>query len=126
MARIMIAEDSDEIRRLLKDLLEFGNHEVVAEAVNGIDAVKKFNDVKPDVLLLDIAMPKKDGLDTLKEMMAVNPNAKIVMITASDDLKTITKCIEHGALAYLVKPFDSDQVLASIAMALDEQTEITN
>ena len=126
MARIMVAEDSDEIRLLLKDLLKLGNHEVVAEAVNGFDAVKKFNDVKPNVLLLDIAMPKKDGLDTLKEIMSVNPNAKIVMITASDDLKTITKCIENGALAYLVKPFDSDQVLASIAMALDEQTEITN
>ena len=126
MARIMVAEDSDSIRLLLKDFLKLGNHEVVAEVVNGMDAIKKFNDVKPDVLLLDIAMPKKDGLDALKEIMAVNPNAKIVMITASDDLKTITKCIDHGALAYLVKPFDSDQMLASIAMALDEQTEITN
>jgi len=126
MARIMVAEDADSIRLLLKDLLKLGNHEVVAEAVNGMDAIKKFNDVKPDVLLLDIAMPKKDGLDTLKEIKAVNPNAKIVMITVSDDLETITKCIELGALAYLVKPFDSDQVLASIAMALDEQKEITN
>jgi len=126
MARIMIAEDSDEIRLLLKDLLKIGNHEVVAEAVNGIDAVKKFNDTKPDVLLLDIAMPKKDGLDAIKEIIADNPNAKIVMITASDNLKTITQCTEQGAVAYLVKPFDSDQVLTSIAMALDEHTEITN
>jgi two-component system chemotaxis response regulator CheY len=126
MARIMVAEDSDSIRLLLKDLLKLGNHEVVAEAVNGMDAMKKFNDVKPDVLLLDIAMPKKDGLETIKEIMAVNPNAKIVMITASDNLETITQCTEQGALAYLVKPFDSDQVLTSIAMALDEHTEITN
>ena len=126
MARIMIAEDADEIRLLLKDLLKFGNHEVVAEAVNGIDAVKKFNDTKPDVLLLDIAMPKKDGLDTIKEIIANNPNAKIVMITASDNLDTISQCTEQGALAYLVKPFDSNQVLTSIAMALDEQPEITN
>ena len=122
----MIAEDSDEIRLLLKDLLRFGNHEVVAEAVNGNDAVKQFSVTKPDVLLLDIAMPKKDGLDALKEIMAANPNAKIVMITASDNLKTITQCTEEGAVAYLVKPFDSDQVLTSIAMALDEHTEITN
>ena len=126
MARIMIAEDSDEIRLLLKDLLEIGNHEVVAEAVDGIDAIKKFNDIKPDVLLLDIAMPKKDGLDALKDIMAVNPNAKIVMLTAIDNLNTITQCTEQGALAYLVKPFGSDQVLTSIAMALDEHSEITN
>ena len=122
----MVAEDSGEIRLLLKDLLKFGNHEVVAEAADGIDAVKKFNDVKPDVLLLDIAMPKKDGLDTLKEIIAVNPNAKIVMITASDNLDTITQCTEEGALAYLIKPFDTEQVTTAIAMALDEQAEITN
>ncbi|MEX2348214.1 MAG: response regulator, partial [Nitrosopumilaceae archaeon] len=94
MANIMVAEDSDEIRLLLKDLLKIGNHEVVAEAVNGEEAVKKFNEIKPDVLLLDIAMPKKDGLDTLKEIIATNPNAKIVMITASDNLDTITQCTE--------------------------------
>ena len=126
MARIMVAEDSDEIRLLLKDLLKLGNHELVAEAADGNDAVKKFNTIKPDVLLLDIAMPKKDGLDTLKEIIAANPNAKIVMITVTDNLKTISQCTKEGAIAYLVKPFDSDQVLTSIAMALDEHTEITN
>ncbi|MEX0911608.1 MAG: response regulator [Nitrosopumilaceae archaeon] len=126
MANIMVAEDSDEIRLLLKDLLKIGNHEVVAEAVNGEEAVKKFNEIKPDVLLLDIAMPKKDGLDTLKEIIATNPNAKIVMITASDNLDTITQCTEEGALAYLIKPFDTEQVTTAIAMVLDEQAEITN
>ena len=122
----MVAEDSDEIRLLLKDLLKIGNHKVVAEAVNGEEAVKKFNEIKPDVLLLDIAMPKKDGLDTLKEIIATNPNAKIVMITASDNLDTITQCTENGALAYLIKPFDTEQVTTAIAMALDEKAEITN
>lgn len=122
----MIAEDSAEIRLLLKDLLKFGNHKVVAEAINGNEAVKKFNETKPDVLLLDIAMPKKDGLDTLKEIIATNPNAKIVMITACDTLDTITHCTEEGALAYLIKPFDSEQVTTAIAMALDEKAEITN
>jgi len=126
MARIMIAEDSDEIRLLLKDLLKFGNHDVVAEAINRNEAITKFNETKPDVLLLDIAMPKKDGLDTLKEVIATNPNAKIVMITASDNLDTIAQCTEKGALAYLIKPFDSEQVTTAIAMALDEKAEITN
>lgn len=126
MARIMIAEDSDEIRLLLKDLIKFGNHEVVAEAINGNEAVTMFSETKPDVLLLDIAMPKKDGLDALKEIIAANPNAKIVMITASDTLNTITRCTEEGALAYLIKPFDSEQVTTAIAMALDEKAKITS
>ena len=122
----MVAEDSDEIRLLLKDLLKIGNHKIVAEAVNGEDAVKKFNEIKPDILLLDIAMPKKDGLEALKEIIATNPNAKIVMITASDSLDTITQCTEAGALAYLIKPFDVEQVTTAVAMALDEEAEITN
>ena len=120
MARIMIAEDSDEIRLVLKDLLKIGNHEVVAEADNGNDAVKKFNAIKPDVLLLDIAMPKKDGLDTLKEIIAANPNAKIVMITATDNLKTMQECLSAGASAYILKPFDFDEVLKIIANVLDK------
>ena len=122
MANIMVAEDSDEIRLLLKDLLKIANHKVVAEAVNGEEAVKKFNEIKPDVLLLDIAMPKKDGLDTLKEIIATNPNAKIVMITASDNLKTMQDCLKAGALAYVLKPFDFDQVLKIISKSLDQHS----
>ena len=66
MARIMVADDSDAIRMVLKDVIEIGHHELVAEAVNGIEAVEKFNATKPDLLLLDLAMPKKDGLDAIK------------------------------------------------------------
>ncbi|MEX1996495.1 MAG: response regulator, partial [Nitrosopumilaceae archaeon] len=82
----MIADDSDAIRMVLKDVLEIGHHELVAEASNGIESVEKFNKTKPDLLLLDLAMPKLDGLDVVKQIIATNPNAKIVMITASDNL----------------------------------------
>ena len=114
----MISDDSDAIRMVLKDALEIGHHEVVAEAINGIEAVKRFNEVKPDVLLLDIAMPKKDGADALKEIIKINPSAKVIMITASDNLKTINECISFGALAYILKPFDFEDVLKAIDKAL--------
>ena len=116
----MIADDSDAIRMVLKDVLEIEHHELVAQATNGIEAVVNFNATKPDLLLLDLAMPKKDGLDALKEIMAANPNAKIVMITASDNLKTMQECLAAGALAYILKPFDFDEVLKIIAKALDK------
>jgi len=71
MARIMIADDSDAIRMVLKDILDIGHHELVAEVANGLDAVEKFNESKPDLLLLDMAMPKKDGVYALKEILNV-------------------------------------------------------
>ena len=122
MARVMIADDSDAIRMVLKDILEIGHHEMVAEASNGIEAVEKFNETKPDLLLLDLAMPKQDGLDTVKQIIATNPNAKIVMVTASDNLKTMQECLKAGALAYVLKPFDFDQVLKIISKSLDQHS----
>ncbi len=120
MARVLIADDSDAIRMVLKDVLQIGRHEVVGEATNGIETVKMFKSSKPDVVLLDIAMPKKDGLAALKEIIANDPKAKVIMITASDNLKTINDCIVEGALAYILKPFDFEEVLRSINMALEE------
>ncbi len=119
MARIMVTDDSDAIRMVLKDILEIGHHELVAEATNGMEAVEKFSKTKPDLLLLDLAMPKKDGMSALKEILARNPSAKIIMITASDNLSTMTECINAGALAYLLKPFNFEDVLKTISKTLD-------
>ncbi len=115
----MVTDDSDAIRMVLKDILEIGHHELVAEATNGMEAVEKFNKTKPDLLLLDLAMPKKDGMSALKEILARNPSAKIIMITASDNLSTMTECINAGALAYLLKPFNFEDVLKTISKTLD-------
>jgi two-component system, chemotaxis family, chemotaxis protein CheY len=119
MARVMIAEDSDATRLVLKDALKIGHHEVVAEAINGIEALEKFNKTNPDILLLDVAMPKKDGMSALKEIMSSNPDARIIMITADEKLSTIHKSVEVGAQAYLIKPFNYEDVLTAIAMALN-------
>jgi len=115
----MVTDDSDAIRMVLKDILEIGHHELVAEAVNGIEAVEKFNATKPDLMLLDMAMPKKDGLSALKEILTTNPSAKIIMITASDNIKTMTDCIKAGALAYVLKPFNFEDVLKTITNILN-------
>lgn len=115
MARVMVADDSDAIRLVLQDILSIGNHEIVAEAVNGEEAVEKFSEVHPDVLLLDLAMPKKDGLTVLKEIMAKHPTAKVILITASDNQNVINECLNVGATAFISKPFDFDHVLKLIS-----------
>ena len=114
MARIMIADDSDAIRLVLKDILSIGEHDIVVEATDGAEAVDFYKEHSPDVLLLDLAMPKKDGFTVVKEVMAMDPNAKIVLITASDDQKVINQCLENGATSYISKPFDFNSVLKAI------------
>ena len=72
----MIADDSDAIRLVLQDILSIGGHEVVAEAQNGAETLEKYSQTNPDVLLLDLAMPKKDGLTVIKELMLHIPTQK--------------------------------------------------
>ena len=110
----MIADDSDAIRLVLKDILSIGEHEVVVEATDGAEAVDFYQQHKPEILLLDLAMPKKDGLQVVKEVIAFDSNAKIVLITASDDQKVINDCLKNGATSYISKPFDFNSVLKAI------------
>lgn len=114
MVRVMIADDSDAIRLVLRDILDIGGHEVVAEAKNGADVAEIFSQTNPDVLLLDLAMPKKDGLTVIKEVIGNHPGAKIILITASDNQNIINECLRHGAKSIISKPFDFDHVLKLI------------
>ena len=117
MVKILIADDSDAIRLVLSDILAIGEHQVVGEAKDGADAVEKYSQIKPDLVLLDLAMPKKDGLTVVKEIIENDSNAKIILITASDNQKVIHDCLNAGAVAYISKPFDFDNVLQIISNA---------
>ena len=125
MARVLIVDDSDVIRMLLKDLLRITNHEVVGEATNGTEAVRRFIETQPDVVLLDIAMPKKDGISALQEIIAVNPKAKVIMLTANDNVQTVMRCSELGATAYVEKPFDLVKLQAAIAVAFEQYPPVS-
>lgn len=118
MANIMIADDSDAIRLVIKDILSIGNHVVVCEAKDGSESTDLFFKCNPDLLLLDLAMPKKDGLTVSCEILARDPNAKIILITASDDQKTIQKCLNSGVSTYISKPFNFNDVLKVISDTL--------
>lgn len=111
----MIADDSNAIRLVLKDILLIGDHTVMGEAKDGEEAVELFLQINPDLLLLDLAMPKKDGLTVVQEIIAQNPTAKIILITASDDQKIIQQCLDSGAISFISKPFDFNNVLTAIS-----------
>ncbi len=110
MARVMIAEDTDMIRRLFEDILSIAEHELVYQAKDGAEAVEKYASIKPDLLLMDLAMPKKDGLTALKEIKKTHPDAKIIMLSAIGSFMA-SECLEAGAIAFFPKPFDFEKVL---------------
>lgn len=119
MARVMVAEDSNAIRLLLLDVLQLGNHELVAEAADGIDTLEIYKSLKPDILLLDLAMPKKDGITTMSEILQLDPRAKIIIITATDNQKVINQCLELGAKQCIIKPFEISDILNAINSICD-------
>ena len=111
MANVMMVDDSDAIRMVLKDILTIGQHALVAELPSGMEALDGYIKSKPDIVLLDMAMPKKDGLAVLKEIISYDPKAKIIMISASDNQETVKECLSAGARAYILKPFNFHEVL---------------
>jgi two-component system chemotaxis response regulator CheY len=111
--RVMIVDDSAIIRQMIKKYLSDMNIEIVGTAGDGNSALQMFKETRPDVVTLDITMPKMDGLTVLEEMIKLNTNAKIMVITALTDKATGMKAIKTGAKGFLSKPFTPDKLKSS-------------
>jgi two-component system chemotaxis response regulator CheY len=103
---------------MVSDALEKGGHEVVGEAGNGSEAVERFVALKPEVTTLDITMPEKDGLTALKEIIAIDPAARVVMCSALGQESKVLESIKCGARDFVVKPFQADRVIEAVGKAL--------
>ena len=118
MARVLVVDDAAFMRKMVTDALSNGGHEIVGEAGNGVEALAQYQDLKPDVMTLDITMPEKDGLAALKDIIAVDPGAKVVMCSALGQESKVLKSIKLGAKDFVVKPFQPDRVIAAVEKAL--------
>jgi two-component system chemotaxis response regulator CheY len=118
MARVLVVDDAAFMRKMVSDALSGGGHEVVGEAANGTEAVQQFEALRPDVMTLDITMPEKDGLTALKEIIAADPGAKVIMCSALGQESKVLESIKLGAKDFVVKPFQADRVLVAIEKAL--------
>ena len=116
--RVLIVDDAIFMRMKLKDILEKGGYEVVAEAQNGLEAIEKFKTENPDLVTMDITMPEMDGIAALKVIKEVNPNAKVIMCSAMGQQSMVMDAIKAGALDFIVKPFDNERVIQSIDKVL--------
>ena len=121
MARILVTDDAGFMRTMLRDTLTGAGHEVVGEASNGKDAVRLYAELMPDLITLDVTMPELDGRQALSAILAAHPGAKAVMCSAVGQEATIKECLLTGARDYLVKPFESSQVISTVQRALITQ-----
>ena len=119
MTRVLVAEDETLIRLDLKGLLEAAGYEVCAEARDGEEAVELARETKPDVALLDVKMPRLDGIEAARRILDERP-IPIVMVTAYGERELVSRAVEAGVFGYLVKPFRETDLLPAIATATGE------
>ena len=118
MARVLVVDDAAFMRKMVSDALTQGGHEIVGEAGNGVEAIASFRLLKPEVTMLDITMPEKDGLTALREIIALDPSARVVMCSALAQESKVLESIKLGAKDFVVKPFQADRVLEAVGKAL--------
>jgi len=114
MARIMVVDDAAFMRMAIRTMLAEAGHEVVAEAVNGKDAIAKYNEFKPDLTTMDITMPEMDGIACVRELCKMDPLAKVIMCSAMGQQGMVIDAIEAGARDFIVKPFQKERVIEAI------------
>ncbi len=114
MARILICDDAAFMRMMIKDILTKNGHEIAGEAENGAMAVDMYEQLKPDIVTMDITMPEMDGIQALKAIKSRNVNAKVIMCSAMGQQAMVIESIQAGAKDFIVKPFQADKVIEAI------------
>ena len=111
---ILICDDAAFMRMMIKDILTKNGYNVAGEAENGLKAVEKYNELKPDLVLMDITMPEMDGIQALKKIKEGDPNATVIMCSAMGQQAMVIEAIQSGAKDFIVKPFQADRVLDAV------------
>jgi two-component system chemotaxis response regulator CheY len=119
-ARVLIADDASFMRQMIREIIEPEGYEVVGEATNGIEAIERYRELQPDIVTMDIVMPKQSGIDAVKGILAEAPSAKVVMCSALGQESLVMEALQAGAKDFIVKPFKPDNVLATLAKTVDK------
>ncbi|MDO5403501.1 MAG: response regulator [Eubacteriales bacterium] len=114
MANILIVDDSRTSRRILRGILESAGHVIVGEAVNGEDGFIQYKELHPDIVTMDITMPKMDGIEALELIKHENSAAVVIMITAAGQQNKVVEAIRAGAREFLTKPFDDEEIIKAV------------
>ena len=115
---ILICDDAAFMRMMIKDILTKNGYTIAGEAENGLKAVEKYNETKPDLVMMDITMPEMDGIQALKKIKATDASANVIMCSAMGQQAMVIESIQSGAKDFIVKPFQADRVLEAVKKAI--------
>lgn len=119
---ILVVDDAAFMRMMIRDILAKEGY-LIHEAVNGRDAIEKYEELRPDLVTMDITMPELDGISALKSIRDADPDARILMVSAMGQQKMIVEALEAGALDFLVKPFQPTKVLETVKKCLQATSD---
>lgn len=115
---ILLVDDAAFMRMMIKDILVKNGYEVVGEAENGLKAVEKYKELKPNLVIMDITMPEMDGIEAVKEIKKMDSAASIIMCSAMGQQSMVIEAIQSGAKDFIVKPFQADRVIEAVKKVL--------
>ena len=119
-ARVLIADDASFMRQMIREIIEPEGYEVVGEATNGVEAIERYIELTPDIVTMDIVMPKQSGIDAVKGILEKAPDAKVVMCSALGQESLVMEALQAGARDFIVKPFKPDNVIATLKKILEK------
>lgn len=117
-ARILVVDDAQFMRMMLKNILSGAGYEIIGEGENGVQAIEKYKDLKPDLVVMDMIMPEMGGIDAVREIVKLDPGARVLMCSAMGQQALVVEAIQVGARDFIVKPFQPAGVLEAVAKAL--------
>jgi two-component system, chemotaxis family, chemotaxis protein CheY len=115
MKRLLVVDDALFMRKLICGVAAEAGWQVVGEADNGAEAISLYQQHRPDLVTMDLVMPIMGGLEALRQIRAIDPEAKVVVVTALDQKQSLMDSIRDGAIDFIVKPFERERVLALLA-----------
>ena len=123
MAKVLVVDDALFMRKMLSDILKKEGFDVIGEADNGKDAIEKYKELKPDLVTMDIVMPKMeeiDGIAAVREIVKLDPQARIIMVSAMGQHALVVEAIQAGAKDFIVKPFQPSRVVEAMKRVLGD------
>ncbi len=122
MARVLVADDASFMRQMIREIVEAEGMEVVGEASDGIEAVEMYKELHPDVVTMDIVMPRRSGIDAVRVIMEIDTGAKVVMCSALGQETLVTEALQAGAVDFIIKPFKPESVVQTLQKALEKES----
>lgn len=120
-ARVLIADDASFMRQMIREIIEPEGYEVVGEATNGMEAVELYLKLQPDLVTMDIVMPKRSGIEAVRGILAEDPRAQVVMCSALGQETLVMEALQAGAKNFIVKPFKPDAVISTLDRLVEKE-----